>query len=77
MAIVRNTRTGKIASVPDHYVGHPVLGNGLVSVDDEIQAAPKKENKKKLWEKSEPLEPQEQPAPEVNINEDKDTEDAH
>lgn len=77
MAIVRSTRTGKIVSVPDHYVGHPVLGNNLVLVEDEIKAAPKKENKKSLWQKSETLETQEQPAPEVNINEDKDIEDAH
>lgn len=56
MAIVRNTRTGNITSVPDHYVGHEVLGKDLVLVTDEAQAAPKKETKKK-----------EQPAPVVEV----------
>lgn len=56
MAIVRNTKTGIVTSVPDHYVGHPVLGKNLVLATDEAQAAPKKETKKK-----------EQPAPEVEV----------
>jgi hypothetical protein len=51
-----NTKTGKTVSVPDHYIGHPVLGKNLVLVTDEAQAAPKKETKKK-----------EQPAPEVEV----------
>lgn len=54
MATAKNTRTGKIVSVPDHYIGHPVLGNDLIAVDDEVQAAPKKKIKTK-----------EQPAPEA------------
>lgn len=56
MAIVRNTRTGIIANVPDHYVGHPVLGNDLVLYTGEAEAAPNKETKKK-----------EQPAPAVEV----------
>ena len=54
MALAINKRTGKTVSVPDHYIGHPVLGKNLVAASDEAQAAPKKETKKK-----------EQPAPEV------------
>lgn len=56
MAHAMNTKTGKTVSVPDHYIGHPVLGKNLVLVTDEAQAAPKKETKKK-----------EQPAPEVEV----------
>jgi hypothetical protein len=56
MAIVRNTKTGITVSVPDHYVGHPVLGKNLVLATEEAQAAPKKETKKK-----------EQPAPVVEV----------
>ena len=56
MALAINTRTGKTASVPDHYIGHPVLGKNLVAAGDEAQAAPKKETKKK-----------EQPAPVVEV----------
>ncbi len=56
MAQAMNTKTGKIVSVPDHYVGHPVLGKNLVLVSDKAQAAPKKETKIK-----------EQPAPEVEV----------
>jgi hypothetical protein len=72
MAFVKNTRTGKTTSVPDHYVGHPVLGKWLVAVDgDKAEAAPKKEKKSKSepkgfsWAKAE--ETQEQPAPETTI----------
>ena len=56
MAQAKNTKTGKIVSVPDHYIGHPVLGKNLTLVKDEAQAAPKKETKSK-----------EQPAPEVKV----------
>jgi len=56
MATVVNTKTGITVSVPDHYVGHPVLGKNLVLKTDEAQAAPKKETKKK-----------EQPAPVVQV----------
>lgn len=57
MALATNTRTGKSVVVPDHYIGHPVLGNDLVLATDEVQAAPKKETKTK----------KEQPAPEVEV----------
>ncbi len=75
MAFVKNTRTGKTASVPDHYIGHPVLGKWLVVVNGtETKAAPKKENKKKTadtesksWFTKAETEIEEQPAPETNI----------
>ena len=35
MALAMNKRTGKVANVPDHYIGHPVLGAELVAVGDE------------------------------------------
>jgi hypothetical protein len=47
MAFAKNVRTGKTVVVPEHYIGHPVLGKDLVAVGDEVQAAPKKEKKKK------------------------------
>jgi len=48
MALAMNTRTGKIVSVPDHYIGHEVLGKDLEALDGaEAQAAPKKETKRK------------------------------
>lgn len=48
MAIAKNVRTGKVSIVPDHYIGHPVLGKDLVLETDEAPAAPK--NKKKQAE---------------------------
>ncbi len=67
MAFAKNTRTGKITSVPEHYIGHPVLGKNLIALDGKVEAAPKKETKKKV----EALPPQEiteeQPAPETNL----------
>lgn len=77
MALARNTRTGKIASVPNHYIGHPVLGKNLVSLTEEVQAVPKKEKTKKLtgiFSASELQE--EQPAP-YDIKENEDIEDAN
>ena len=80
MASVLNTRTGKFANVPNHYIGHPILGEDLVVVDDEFEAAPKKEKKTKSeagvfsWSKNQKTE--EQPAPETNI-ENEEHEDAH
>jgi hypothetical protein len=67
MTTAKNTRTGKIVSVPDHYIGHPVLGKNLIAVDGKVEAAPKKETKKKaeVIELQEII--QEQPAPELNI----------
>ena len=46
MATAKNTRTGMIVSVPNHYIGHPVLGKNLIAVDGKVEAAPKKEKKK-------------------------------
>lgn len=56
MALAMNKVTGITTEVPDHYMGHPVLGKNLIPVSDEAQAAPKKEKKQK-----------EQPAPEVEV----------
>lgn len=75
MAFVKNTRTGKTANVPDHYIGHPVLGKWLVAVDSvNAEAAPKKEKKNKTveseshsWFSKAETETKEQPAPEINI----------
>jgi hypothetical protein len=75
MAFARNTRTGKTSSVPEHYIGDPVLGKWLVAIDsDEAKAAPKKEKKKKSaeteshsWFAKVETEIEEQPAPETNI----------
>jgi hypothetical protein len=75
MAFAKNTRTGKTTSVPDHYIGHPVLGKDLIAVEGKVEAAPKKEKKKKTetakaqefsW--TAPVEEtEEQPAPETNL----------
>lgn len=79
MAFATNTRTGKTVSVPDHYIGHLVLGKDLVLAGEEVQTAPKKENKKpskyfaKAVEVDEEVfvsfETMEQSAPETNIEE--------
>lgn len=70
MPLVKNTRTGNIVSVPSHYVGHSVLGKDLVLIEDEIQAAPKKETTKK--EQPAPVVKAVEPEPEINIEEDKE-----
>ena len=70
MPLVKNTRTGVEISVPAHYVGHPVLGKDLVLVEDDVQAAPKKETKKK--EQPAPVVEAVKPEPEINIEEDKE-----
>jgi hypothetical protein len=46
--LAKNVRTNKVLIVPDHYIGHPVLGKDLVLETDEAPAAPK--NKKKQAE---------------------------
>lgn len=56
MATAINKLTGLIVSVPDHYIGHPVLGKNLTLETGKAPAAPKKETKIK-----------EQPAPEVEV----------
>lgn len=64
MPLVKNIRTGKIANVPEHYVGHPVLGGDLVELNKVSSAAPKKVKKSYFaTEKTE----EEQPAPEIDI----------
>jgi hypothetical protein len=77
MALAINTRTGVTVSVPDHYIGHSVLGKNLALATDEVQAAPKKETKKKeqpapVVEVVEVL-----PEPEINIEENEDIEDGN
>ena len=69
MAFVMNTRTGKTTSVPNHYIGHPVLGGDLIVVDSQEQSAPIKEKKKKYsaFKVEETESPKEQEAPEINI----------
>lgn len=68
MPLVKNTRTDKVMSVPAHYVSHPVLGKDLVLIEDEVQAAPKKENKYKK-EQPAPVVEAVEPEPEINIEE--------
>lgn len=46
MAFVKNLRTGKVADVPDHYVGHPILGKDLELIENKVEAAPKTKKKK-------------------------------
>ena len=72
MATAQNTRTGKIVSVPGHYIGHPVLGKDLIALDGKVEAAPKKEKKSKAEPKgfswmASVEETEEQPAPETTI----------
>lgn len=64
MPLVKNIRTGKIADVPEHYLGHPVLGAELVELNKVSSAAPKKEKKSSFA--TEKIE-EEQPAPEIDI----------
>lgn len=40
MALVKNTRTGKVSNVPDHYLGHPSLGADLELISEEPAAKP-------------------------------------
>lgn len=78
MAFAKNTRTGKFANVPDHYIGHPVFGGDLVLVDSKSTDKPTKEKKTKdiafFMAKSEPI--KEQEAPKTNI-EDEEHEDGN
>ena len=70
MPLVKNTRTEKVMSVPAHYVGHPVLGKDLVLVEDDVQAAPKKETTQK--EQPAPMAKAVESEPKNNIKEDKE-----
>jgi len=67
MATAKNTRTGQIVSVPSHYIGHPVLGKNLIALDGKVEAAPKKETKKKVEVEIPQEITEEQPAPETNL----------
>ena len=46
MAIAINTRTGKVVTVPNHYIGHEVLGKDLELLGSNVEAAPKAKKKK-------------------------------
>ena len=90
MALAKNTRTGKVVSVPAHYIGHSVLGKNLVAYSDKVSAAPKEKNKpakeapeakpfakNSIFSKSSfGSEIEGQPAPETNI-EDEENEDGN
>jgi hypothetical protein len=81
MAFAKNIRTGKTTNVPEHYLGHPVLGKDLVAIDDMIEAAPKKEKNKKyestsFFRKESVEEIEEQPAPTIKL-ENEENEDAY
>jgi hypothetical protein len=72
MALVTNARTGKVVDVPEHYIGHPVLGKDLVVTKASVApkeaetATPVKKSVKSFF-KADVVEEQEQPAPEVDI----------
>jgi hypothetical protein len=68
MALAINIRTGKMIDVPDHYIGHEILGKDLVLETEETQAAPKKETKYKK-EQPAPVAEALEPEPEINIEE--------
>lgn len=70
MALAINTRTGITVSVPDHYIGHPVLGKNLVLATEKAQAAPKKETK--IKEQPAPVVEAIKPELVINIEEDKE-----
>jgi hypothetical protein len=71
MPLVKNKRTGVTASVPAHYVGHPVLGKDLELLTDEIVAESKKETKLKK-EQPAPVVEVEMPELEISIEENKE-----
>lgn len=83
MVLVKNTRTGKIKSVPEHYLNHPSLGADLVLLDAKTSAAPKKATKKKatkpveveetnFWGAASAEENEGQPAPEYQLKNDEE-----
>lgn len=72
MALAKNKRTGKTVSVPDHYIGHPVLGIDLVAAGTEVQAAPKKEMKHHKEQPAPVAKAFNAPEPTINIEEDKE-----
>lgn len=72
MPLVKNKRTGAIASVPAHYVGHPVLGTDLEVITDEIAVESKKETKFKKEQPAPVVEVEVLPEPEISIEENKE-----
>jgi hypothetical protein len=64
MALAKNTRTGKVTNVPEHYLGHPVFGADLEELNKVSSAAPKKAKKPFLMMVEEQ---EEQTAPEIDI----------
>lgn len=72
MALVKNARTGKVVDVPEHYIGHPVLGKDLVDVNSSVppeepeKAAPVKKSAKSFFE-ARVVEEEEHSAPEIDI----------
>ena len=44
--LIKNTKTKVIDLVPDHYVGHPVLGVDLVPVEQDSAPVSTKEQSK-------------------------------
>jgi hypothetical protein len=80
MAFAKNIRTGNTTSVPEHYLGHPVLGKDLVAIDDMVEAAPKEKNKKyestSFFKNKAVDEIKEQPAPTIKL-ENEENEDAY
>lgn len=72
MALVKNARTGKVVDVPEHYIGHPVLGKDLVEIKasvapEETEKAESAKKSVKSFFKAEAVEEQEQSAPEIDI----------
>lgn len=41
MATVKNTISGIVAEVPEHYLDHPILGANLVAFSNDEVVAPK------------------------------------
>jgi hypothetical protein len=58
-----------MVDVPDHYIGHEVLGKDLVLATEEAQAAPKKETKYKKEQPAPVVEVEVLPEPENDIKE--------
>jgi hypothetical protein len=71
MPLVKNKRTGVIANVPAHYVGHSVLGKDLELITDEVIVEDKKETKFKK-EQPAPVVEVEMPELEISIEENKE-----
>jgi hypothetical protein len=72
MALAKNARTGKVVDVPEHYIGHPVLGKDLVDINASVApketetSAPVKKPAKSFFS-TDAVKEEEQPAPEIDI----------